>query len=325
VQLRADPDDGYTFKSFTGACAPNGLTTIDGPQTCGAVFAKVEPVKTAPTFTLTVVKATGGTIIGPGIQCGTMGDECQAEVEQGKAIKLSGLADPDFTAKGFTGECARTGDAIMNQARRCSAVFMKDRVTTTPGGTGGNPGGTRAGLPGSGAGSATGGSASGTGGGGNSAGSGGGRATDPLEGRGGTHAAPETDGKPDNKPDAAPPSAEAIAKDDIKSLLEAFRKAYESRDVPGIKRLYPTASEKYLKALENAFSYYKSLEYTYTTPPEYLDLSPPVGTATVKVEALSKPEYKGPKDPPQKLKNLFTLKRTDGTWTIQNLIVSQVK
>jgi len=212
----------------------------------------------------------------------------------------------------------------MNQARRCSAVFMKDRVTT-PGGTGGNPGGTRAGLGGSGAGIASGGSASGTGGGSNAGASGGGRATDPLEGRGGAHAAPETDGKPDNKPDAAPPSAEAIAKDDIKSLLEAFRKAYESRDVPGIKRLYPTAPEQYLKGLQSAFSQYKSLEYTYSAPPEYLDLSPPVGTATVKVVALSKPEYKGPKDPPQKLANTFTLKRTDGTWTIQFLKTEPVK
>ncbi len=326
VQLRADPDDGYTFKSFTGACAPNGLTTIDGPQTCGAVFSKIEPTKAVPTFTLTVVKAPGGTIIGPGIQCGTMGDECQTEVEEGKVIKLSGLADPDFTAKGFTGECARTGDAIMNQARRCSAVFMKDRGTAAGAGSGGNPGGPRSGPAAGGTVIAAGGStgaASGAGSSGPS--SGGGRAFDPLEGRGGAHTASTPDPKPENKPDAAPPSADAIAKDDIKTLLEAFRKAYEARDVPGIKRLYPTASDKYLKALENAFSYYKSLEYTYTTPLEYLDLSPPVGTATVKVGALSKPEYKGPKDPPQKLSNLFTLKRSDGTWTIQNLSVTQVK
>lgn len=179
------------------------------------------------------------------------------------------------------------------------------------------------GLPGGGAGSTTGGGGGAAAGGGS--GSGGGRAVDPLDGRGGTHATTDPDPKPDGKPDAAPPSAEAIARDDIKNLLEAFRKAYESRDVPGIKRLYPTASDKYLKALDNAFSYYKSLEYTYTTPLEYLDLSPPVGTATVKVGALSKPEYKGPKDPPQKLSNLFTLKRTDSTWTIQNLVVTQVK
>jgi serine/threonine protein kinase len=325
VQLRADPDDGYTFKSFTGACAPNGLTTIDGPQTCGAIFAKVEAVKPVPTFTLTVVKATGGTIIGPGIQCGTMGDECQAEVEQGKAIKLTGLADPDFTAKGFTGECARSGDAIMNQARRCSALFMKDRVTA--GGGGGTPGGTRGGLPGAGTGIATGAGAGGAVGGGTTgpSGGGGGRATDPLEGRGGTHGTSEPEPKPDGKPDGPAPTADAIAKEDIKNLLEAFRKAYEARDVPGIKRLYPTASEAYLKGLQNAFNYYKSLEYTYTTPLEYLDLSPPVGTATVKVGALSKPEYKGPKDPPQKLNNLFTLKRTDGNWTIQALTVTPVK
>ena len=128
VQLRADPDDGYTFKNFTGACAPNGLTTIDGPQTCGATFAKIEVQKPVPGFMLTVVPAVGGTVVGGGIQCGTMGQDCQVEQEQGKIVKLTGLADSDYTFKGFTGECARSGDAIMNQARRCGVVFMKDRV-----------------------------------------------------------------------------------------------------------------------------------------------------------------------------------------------------
>ena len=49
------------------------------------------------------------------------------------------------------------------------------------------------------------------------------------------------------------------------------------------------------------------------------------GAATVKVATLSKPEYKGPKDPPQKMNYTFTLKRTDGNWTIQNLKFEQVK
>jgi hypothetical protein len=155
---------------------------------------------------------------------------------------------------------------------------------------------------------------------------GGGRTPDPLDGRSSKEPAPP-DPEPRKADDKgpAPLTPELIAKEDIKDLLEAFRKAYEARDVPRIKQLYPTASEAYLKGLQNAFNSYKSVEYTYTTPPEYLDLSPPIGAATVKVGALSKPEYKGPKDPPQKLVNLFTLKRTDGTWTIQNLKVEQAK
>jgi hypothetical protein len=328
VQLRADPDDGYTFKSFTGACAPNGLTTIDGPQTCGATFAKIEVQKPVPGFMLTIVPSLGGTVVGGGIQCGTMGQDCQVEQEQGKIVKLTGLADADYTFKGFTGECARSGDAIMNQARRCGVVFMKDRVPAG-GGSGGSVGGSSggSGRTGGGAGSGIPGGGGGTvGGGGTRGDSGPGGVKDPLDGRGTHTNPPEPDGgKPADKNPPPPITADAIAKEDIKNLLEAFRKAYEGRDVPGIKRLYPTASEQYLKGLQNAFSYYKSLEFTYTTPLEYLDLSPPVGAATVKVATLSKPEYKGPKDPPQKMNYTFTLKRTDGNWTIQNLKFEQVK
>jgi len=328
VQLRADPDDGYTFKSFTGACAPNGLTTIDGPQTCGATFAKIEVQKPVPGFMLTIVPSLGGTVVGGGIQCGTMGQDCQVEQEQGKIVKLTGLADADYTFKGFTGECARSGDAIMNQARRCGVVFMKDRVPAG-GGSGGSVGGSSggSGRTGGGAGSGIPGGGGGTvGGGGTRGDSGPGGVKDPLDGRGTHTNPPEPDGgKPADKNPPPPITADAIAKEDIKNMLEAFRKAYEGRDVPGIKRLYPTASEQYLKGLQNAFSYYKSLEFTYTTPLEYLDLSPPVGAATVKVATLSKPEYKGPKDPPQKMNYTFTLKRTDGNWTIQNLKFEQVK
>jgi hypothetical protein len=324
VQLRAEPDEGYTFKNFTGACAPNGLTTMEGPQTCGATFTKIEATTAAVGFSLTVVPSVGGTIIGPGIQCGTMGQDCQSEQPQGKLIKLTGLADPDFTFKGFSGECARSGEAVMNQARRCGAVFMKDRVSAgPPPGGGGIPGGggggiPRAGSPGAGGGGGSGGSSRDS-----SASGSGGRAVDPLDGRNTSHSATDPETKEPEK--VVPITPDAIAKADIKDLLEAYRKAYEARDLAGIKRLYPTASDAFMKGLQNAFSYYKSLEYTYTTPLEYLDVNPPLGAATVKVGALSKPEYKGPKDPPQKLNNLFTLKRTDGTWTIQNLKIEPAK
>src|SRR4029078_1467502 len=82
----------------------------------------------------------GGTVVGGGIQCGTMGQDCQVEQEQGKIVKLTGLADADYTFKGLTGECARAGDAIRNQALRCGVVFMKDRVPAG-GGSGGSSGG----------------------------------------------------------------------------------------------------------------------------------------------------------------------------------------
>jgi hypothetical protein len=121
------------------------------------------------------------------------------------------------------------------------------------------------------------------------------------------------------KPDPPAPTPEGIAKDAIQRLLEAYRGAYERRDLGAIKGVYPTASEGFLNGLKYAFKDYKSLEYTYTGPPEFLDLNPALGTAIVKVPALSKPEYKGPGSPPQKQVNQFTLKRHDDKWSIAHL------
>jgi ketosteroid isomerase-like protein len=109
---------------------------------------------------------------------------------------------------------------------------------------------------------------------------------------------------------------EGIAKEDIQTLLEAYRKAYESRDVDRIKRVYPAAPASNLSYF---FKQVKSLEYKYTGAPEFVDLNPALGNATVKVGALVTPENKGPKSDPMKLANTFTLKRQDGNWTIAHL------
>jgi hypothetical protein len=109
---------------------------------------------------------------------------------------------------------------------------------------------------------------------------------------------------------------EAIAKEDIQALLEAYRKAYESCDVERVKRVYPAAPSSSLSYL---FKQVKSLEYKYTAAPDYVDLNPALGNATVKVPALVTTENKGPKSDPMKLANTFTLKRHDGNWTITHL------
>ena len=86
--------------------------------------------------------------------------------------------------------------------------------------------------------------------------------------------------------------------------------------------MYPTAP---VKNLAYFFNQVKSLEYKYTTPPEFDDLNTALGTATVKMNALVTAENKGPKSPPMKLKNLFTLKRQQGIWTIAQLDVTPDK
>ena len=322
VDLQAEPDPGFTFGAFTGACAPHGRMMLTEAQTCGATFNKIPTGPSVPVVSLTIVPPTGGTIIGDGITCGTMGTECETQHPQGKLITLKPLADAEYTFKGFNGECAKTGETMMSKARRCGALFVKDRVGgSASGGPSGGPSG------GGGISSAPGNRSrpgAGTSGGGAGAGAGStGRPEDPIFTRDPSHppaAEPGNDGK--GGKEAAPPSPESIAHDDIQKLLEAYRKAYEARDVERIKGVYPTAP---VKNLAYFFNQVKSLEYKYTTPPEFDDLNTALGTATVKMNALVTAENKGPKSPPMKLKNLFTLKRQQGIWTIAQLDVTPDK
>ena len=242
-----------------------------------------------PVVALTIVPPTGGTIIGDGITCGTMGTECETQHPQGKLITLKPLADAEYTFKGFTGECAQTGETTMNKPRRCGALFVRDRFA-------GN--------------SASG--AAGTG------------AKDSIFSRDASHPPAAESGKDgkDVKEAPAPLSPEGIAKDDIQKLLEAYRKAWEARDVERIKGVYPTAP---VKNLSYFFYQVKSVEYKYTTPPEFVDLNTALGSATVKINALVTTENKGPRSEPVKLKNLFTLKRQQGAWSIAQLDVSPDK
>jgi serine/threonine protein kinase len=316
VDLQAEPDPGFTFAAFTGACAPHGRMTLMQPETCGATFKKIPAGPVVPMVQLTIVFPQGGTIIGDGITCGTMGNECQTEHPQGKMVTLKHLADAEFTFKGFTGECSRTGETMMNKPHRCGALFVKDRAVANAGGGAGSGS-----VAASSAGSGTMARPRPAGGVGGASGNGGGSATrpeDPIFSRDASHAAPppaiDKDGR-DVKEPAAPLSPEAIAKDDIQKVLEAYRKAYEARDVDRVKGVYPTAP---VKNLSYFFGQVKSLEYKYTTPPEF-DVNPALGQATVKIGSLVTPEYKGPKSPPTKLKNLFTLHRQQGVWTISQL------
>jgi serine/threonine protein kinase len=325
VNLLADADEGFVFTGFTGDCKVGGRTMMNVPRTCGAVFTKNAVAPAAPMVSLTIVPPTGGTLVGDRISCGVRGTECQVEHPQGKVIMLRALAEPEYTFKGFTGECTR-GEMLMNQPRRCGAMFVKDRgqaaasSNNTGAATGagaGNAGGAALsasnGMPGSPRGRSGSPSASGAPGGSTS------NPYDNTPKNGRLADPPDSPGTGGPKPDAPAPTPEGIAKDAIKLVLEQYRAAYEQRNLQDIKRVYPGASDAFMNGLKYAFKDYKSLEYTYTGPPEFLDLNPALGTAIVKVPAQSKPEYKGPGQPAQKQINQFTLKRHDDTWSIAQL------
>jgi hypothetical protein len=305
IELRAEPDAGFIFGGFTGDCVQNGRTSMSAARTCGATFNRVAETRREVMHVLTVVKPEHGTIIGPGIQCGLLGSECAAEHPQGMEITLKAYADEGFRSQGFTGDCLKNGDTVMTGPRKCAVTFVQRAVAnvspresgpitpiprdTTP--TRSSRGTQTSDTP------------------------------DPMDGRRTPADPPSADKDHDGKPDTpARPSPESIAKDEIQKLLNAYRTAYERLDVDGIKRVYPTAP---LAGLRRAFNDYKAAEYTYTGEPEFIDLDPALGTATIKVGALLTPQYKGPKSPPQKLLNLFKVARHDGNWTIRELSVQQ--
>ncbi len=319
VDLRAEPDAGFLFSGFTGDCKQGGRTIMSAERTCGATFTKIPDVAATPTFTLTIDMPKGGTIVSEGITCGTMGAECTMNHPQGKLVPMKALADQEFTFKGFVGDgCSRSGETVMNVARRCGAVFVKD--TARAGGNTGSSGGGGSVLPGPSNGSTrspAGRAAGSSGSGGAGAGGGAGGVYVPptnagaIPGAGPAAAAPEA-----AKPLPPPPTADGIARDEIKDLLKAYKTAWEALDVSQIQRLYPAAPAANLKY---TFSQWKSVEYTYEGEPEFVDVDPGLGTATVKIGSTVKPEYKGPREKPMNLNNVFTLRRYDGVWKFQEV------
>jgi len=75
---------------------------------------------------LTITKPTGGTIVGPGIECGTGGSRCSTRVKSGEPIELDPRPDKDYVFSGYTGDCAPAGRTSMTEPRTCGATF--DRV-----------------------------------------------------------------------------------------------------------------------------------------------------------------------------------------------------
>jgi hypothetical protein len=72
---------------------------------------------------LTITTPTGGTIVGPGIECGTSGTRCSNTIATGEAIELETRPDKDYVFSGYTGDCAPAGRTAMTQPRTCGATF----------------------------------------------------------------------------------------------------------------------------------------------------------------------------------------------------------
>ena len=77
----------------------------------------------ADTYALTFTKPKGGTIRGPGLSCGTGGDDCSITVKSGEPVELETVADEKFVFSAYTGDCPASGRFTMTQARSCGARF----------------------------------------------------------------------------------------------------------------------------------------------------------------------------------------------------------
>jgi hypothetical protein len=75
---------------------------------------------------LTITKPVGGTVKGPGIECGTGGIRCSTSITTGEPIELDAQPDKDYVFSGYTGDCAPVGRTSMTEPRTCGATF--DRV-----------------------------------------------------------------------------------------------------------------------------------------------------------------------------------------------------
>jgi hypothetical protein len=127
VLLRVQPDAGFFFLRFTGDCDAGGLTVMSGPKQCAVSILSVKDgvSNEAGYPTLTVTKPTGGTVIGNGIECGTLGSACSAPQPAARQVRLSARPDVGFVFLRFTGDCDVSGIVMMDAPHTCSAAFAK--------------------------------------------------------------------------------------------------------------------------------------------------------------------------------------------------------
>jgi hypothetical protein len=79
---------------------------------------------------LTLTPPTGGTLIGPGLKCGTHGTDCSTRRPIGDAVELTPVPDDQYVFAGYTGDCV-DGRTTMSAARTCGALFNKVAAVPT--------------------------------------------------------------------------------------------------------------------------------------------------------------------------------------------------
>ena len=302
VELTAVPAEGYVLESFTGDCTVAGRTKMSVARSCGATFAPI-PVTAKPggpaAHVLVVAKPVGGTIIAAGgIRCGSLGTDCSTDYAEGTEVMLRAMADPEHVFRGWTGDCVATrganGQAKMTEARTCGASFAK-----LPAAARGAPSASSAPLPPTPSSPAS-----------------------PSSGRTSTPTprtelpleptAPDVTPEPKREPPPVPPNPVDVAKAEIQKMLNEYREAYGELNLPRLRRVFPQPPD----ALGSQLKMFKSLDYQFKGAPEFVELNPALGTATVKARAQLTPESRVGSQKPFEVNNLFLLERRNGAWVI---------
>jgi hypothetical protein len=143
IGLTATPDSGYSFAGWTGDCT--GTTSsftvvLNGPKSCGATFVSASsPPSTStplsdgglpigPPHTLTIVRPSGGTVKGTGINCGTTAKSCQVTAPGPMNFALQATPDYGFAFLAWTGDCSGTSGSYLlalEGPRSCGASFVQ--------------------------------------------------------------------------------------------------------------------------------------------------------------------------------------------------------
>jgi hypothetical protein len=106
---------------------PDGtVTTRSGPE---GPTSSVPATTTTPvaTWTMTIYKPDYGTVYvqGTPIACGSKGNECTAELEDGFPVVLRREPDAGYQFLRYTGQCGDNGEVSMTKALSCGATFQK--------------------------------------------------------------------------------------------------------------------------------------------------------------------------------------------------------
>jgi hypothetical protein len=323
VELRAQPDEGYTFAGYMLDCAPSGRLEMKAARICGARFDEIRTVGGGARWTLTLTAPENGTIVtDEGHECGPRRKLCTAEVEEGKIVHLDVLPDDGYRLQSFTGDCA-DGTANMTKDRSCGVALVKGTgpppVQTKPSDTLTTSGGTASGGP-------------------IRPPSTGGVTTPPpppgATGKGSPTTVPPTsppptstgqtatvDPPPATQPPGTPPppvtpvaprqgtpeEAKKMAEGDIQRVLKAYRSAYERMDIPALKRLQPAIN---VASHELRFKDLKAVKYTFGGDPQIEDLDVELGRAKAIVDLKTENEQKsGKKQKPAEGKATYLLRR----------------